>query len=559
MTRLFMSLLLVLCVLSSKGEIVPFNMAQELAYNVMAQGGQTRAAKNLVLITDGETNLTRALGADPTYYLFGSEDGNGFVLIAGDTRCKSVLGYSFNSSYSLQNMPANLKWYLDGIKQIVTELRDSNKPNLSTRSWSGQQSLKEELYYETAQWNQDNEYAADCPLGKFTGSVPTAMAIIMRYHNWPDIGIGNSTAYTTNTSKINVPSRSLLHVYRWKQMPLIPKEKGDFAEISKLMADIGIVLKADYGTTSTGSSTSYLPNVVYMNFQFKNGAQMLNRKNFDSYRWIQMLQAELQQGGPVLMEGNGHAFVLHGYNADKMFAVNWGWGGKMNGYFELYPDSDNDYFINNNRAFFGLRKVDSNILVEGLPKLYMYPIQDKIFKYVEADNKVYFMANTTQKTDFNTTVRLVVVDGSEKVVQVLNEKNYNFGTFVIYYYNMELKNQIKEIQPGYHLELQYKDDNLGLWMPIEYGEKDKWQIPLSNKKSIVETTSFSFDRTQRIITLSVSDKINVELLDTNGTMATMAKLVNDRQIVLDVSKVKCGSYTLRLSNEYETKDVNVIL
>lgn len=560
MTRVFLCLLLAMCVLSSKAEVVPFNTAQELAYNVMAQCSQTRVAKKLVLVTDGETKTSRAAGNNPTYYLFGSEDGKGFVLVSGDTQCKPVLGYSYNSPFGLQNLPANLKWYLDGIKQVVNDIRSQDSSVTKfTRAWNGQQNLKEELYYETAQWNQDNAYAADCPLGKYAGSVPTAMAIIMRYHNWPDIGLGTAPAYTTATTNIRVESRSLLHAYRWAKMPLVPKDAADFTEISKLLADIGTILKADYGTNSTATSTAYLPQTVYMNFQFKNGSQMMNQKDFERYRWIQMLQTELQQAGPVLMEGGGHAFVIHGYNSDKMFAVNWGWGGKMNGYFELSPESTSDYFKEKTRAFIGLRKVDSKVAVEGLPKLYMSPIMDKVFKYVEADNMVYFMAKTSQNSDYTTNIRLVVADSGEKVVQVLNEKSFKFSTWVIYYNKIELKESINDIQPGYHLQLQYKDSELGIWMPIEHGDKNQWQIPLSNERPILETTSFRFDRSKRVIILSVANKVNAELLDANGLMATNAKMVNDREIKLDVSKVKCGSYVLRLSNEYESKDIIVIL
>lgn len=559
MIRFLWCLLLSMYVLSSKAEVVPFNTAQEIAYSVMAQCSQTRVAKKLVLVTDGETKTSRAAGNNPTYYLFGSEDGKGFVLVSGDTQCKPVLGYSFNSPFSMQNLPSNFKWYLEGIKQIVYEKRSRNASGVTatTRTWNGQQELKEELYYETAQWSQDKAYAADCPLGKYAGSIPTALGIIMRYHNWPDIGIGTAPSYTTSTSKLHVEARSLLHAYNWGKMPLFPKETEDYSEISKLLADIGTILKADYGTNSTSTSSAYLPQVVYMNFQYKNGSQMMNQKDFERYRWIQMLQTELQQIGPVLMEGGGHAFVIHGYNNDKMFAVNWGWGGIMNGYFELSPESESDYFKDNTRALFGLRPVDSKISMNGLPQLYMSPLYDKIFKYDSTENKVYFMAKTSNNTDYSALVRLVVVDDGGRVVQVLNEKNIKFSTWVIYYNSIELNEPIKEVAPGYNLQLHYKDEKSGLWMPIEHSEKNQWQIPLSNEKSILATTSFYFDRLQRNITLNVDKKINVEFLDANGLIVVKAKIINDHEINVDLSNVKCGSYILRLSNEFETKDIVV--
>lgn len=50
---------------------------------------------------------------EPVYfYVFGTENNEGFVIVAGDDRITPVLGYSGTTGFSSDNMPDNLKWWL---------------------------------------------------------------------------------------------------------------------------------------------------------------------------------------------------------------------------------------------------------------------------------------------------------------------------------------------------------------------------------------------------------------------------------------------------------------
>ncbi|WP_329905580.1 C10 family peptidase [Porphyromonas pogonae] len=52
-----------------------------------------------------------------------------------------------------------------------------------------------------------------------------------------------------------------------------------------------------------------------------------------------MVKSELDAGRPVQYAGmgreGGHSFVCYGYKTDGYFHFNWGWGGKLYGYFKL--------------------------------------------------------------------------------------------------------------------------------------------------------------------------------------------------------------------------------
>ena len=53
------------------------------------------------------------------FYVFGAENNEGFVIVAGDDRVTPVLGYSETNGFSVDNMPPNLKWWLgEYAKQI---------------------------------------------------------------------------------------------------------------------------------------------------------------------------------------------------------------------------------------------------------------------------------------------------------------------------------------------------------------------------------------------------------------------------------------------------------
>jgi hypothetical protein len=61
--------------------------------------------------------------------------------------------------------------------------------------------------------------------------------------------------------------------------------------------------------------------------------------DYDSATWIELIENELNYGRPVFYTGQdtgaigGHAWACDGYDANGLLHMNWGWGGKDNGYF----------------------------------------------------------------------------------------------------------------------------------------------------------------------------------------------------------------------------------
>ena len=68
-----------------------------------------------------------AKSADPEYYIFNNPQG-GWVIIAADDRVNPVIAYSTQGSFSATSMPENLKWWMDGVAQVVNDVRVKDLP-----------------------------------------------------------------------------------------------------------------------------------------------------------------------------------------------------------------------------------------------------------------------------------------------------------------------------------------------------------------------------------------------------------------------------------------------
>ena len=63
------------------------------------------------------------------FYVFVTEDNSSFVIVSADDRVLPVLGYSQENGFSTENMPDNLKWWLDEYaKQIAYAIENNLEP-----------------------------------------------------------------------------------------------------------------------------------------------------------------------------------------------------------------------------------------------------------------------------------------------------------------------------------------------------------------------------------------------------------------------------------------------
>ena len=178
-----------------------------------------------------------------------------------------------------------------------------------------------------------------------TGCVATAAAIIMKYHQWPDIGEGNHSYKDGFTNR----KADFETSYQWDKMLNDYNDSYTTEEasaVATLMWHCGVLAEMAYGAYSSGAVTSTLMNNLVEHMKYNKGMQELYREWYDMATWNNILRDELNNHRPILYGGvtpsnAGHQFVVDGYEGDY-YHVNWGWGGLANAYFlltDLKPDT----------------------------------------------------------------------------------------------------------------------------------------------------------------------------------------------------------------------------
>lgn len=264
------------------------------------------------------------------YYVFNGEGNQGFVIISGDDRAKKILGYSDAGNFDFDNLPPQLAAMLDQYAEQIASLPESAAADPSWSAPPRDASTEEGKLLETANWGQGYPYNAQCPVIDGvqcpTGCVATAMAIVMKYHNWPE-------------------------TYDWDKMPMEQPE-NPIESLSKLMTDAGKAVLMNYGISESGANMNWVGHRLQQTFKYSPDCQYITSVNFSNEEWVNMLKGNLNNNEPVIYTGTsgtvGHAFIIDGYQDDN-YHINWGWNGACNGYFSLdalTPDESQNYSSN---------------------------------------------------------------------------------------------------------------------------------------------------------------------------------------------------------------------
>jgi len=282
------------------------------------------------------------------YYVFNVNEnaGDGFVIVAGDDAVRPVLGYSNHGNYDENHLPPNFAYWMDYLQKQIEYAKEQNLPQSDAIKAEWEAYSTGNISYSTSSagplvkttWSQGAPYWNLCPPSDgqqtVTGCVATAMAQIMKYHNWPTKGSGQSVAYQTKTLKINIPSVDFANTsYDWNNMlPSYSSGATDLQEkaVATLMYHCGVSVQMDYDLGGSNANSYAVPSALTTYFGYDKSVQLRKREFFDDASWEAMLKKQIDAGLPVYYSGNGgsggHSFVCDGYNGG-MFHFNWGWGG----------------------------------------------------------------------------------------------------------------------------------------------------------------------------------------------------------------------------------------
>ena len=325
--------------------------------------------------TPASPNIKLAYQA-PKLYVFNDAESKGFVIVSGNEQANPILGWSDNGPFDYENAPCGLKALLElysltpdpspkgeGRDYLQTQNIDTKHTTpLSRGEGVGERHPLTPRKTEavvgpllTTQWNQREPYNHQCPTNAsgtpyVTGCVQTSIAQIMKYYQWPIQGRGKHT----NQARLSQTRDLSQSVYDWDNMLDVYVE-GEYNDtqanaVAQLMADIGCVMNASYGTfngTQTTTLTDDMVPILGKYFCYREEKITVETSYEGPNTPVQPLVQHLDAGHPViievqLLEGQWHNVVCDGYkveNGTYYYHVNFGWGGESDGWYLNDPET----------------------------------------------------------------------------------------------------------------------------------------------------------------------------------------------------------------------------
>lgn len=294
--------------------------------------------------------------SSPAFHILNAEDGNGFVIVSGESALPEILAYSDTGVFNTCNMHPSLEGLLQSYTELVEEVRAGNVKVEDCFPAAAQNKTRSGLRKAKAvvaalckcNWGQGEPYNTLCPkIGSEpcpVGCVATAMAQIMYHFEWPKVGIG-SNRYASGISGVGVISSNFsAHQYDWASMFNTTSEnlasEEAAAAVAQISYDCGIATRMTYAIGGSGTNDDLAMAAMSANFGYK--ASTLHIEYRECYatqeEWNQRVKDELNANRPVLYggysaTGGGHEFIIDGYDTNDYFHVNWGWDGTSNGYY----------------------------------------------------------------------------------------------------------------------------------------------------------------------------------------------------------------------------------
>ena len=339
--RFYKTLLLLLCLAvttTAWAESINESQARAIAARFMATHAMSSAS--LKMAHKAPRMSAVASSDQAAYYVFNGSH-RGYVIVAGDDRAPAVLGYSDQGTFDTQDVPEALQYLLEGYAAQIDALTRGTQAAPQLRSAAPISPL-----VPTA-WSQNNPYnilLPYLPSGKhaYVGCVATALSQVMYYWKWPARPIRPLAAYTSESLGFEMPELPVID-FNWDAMQVTYQTTDTLSDAAQAAATLCLyaaqAVQMDFEKTSSGATTSSIPNFASTYFDYDASAHMENRASYTTQGWADLLYSELAAGRPVIYSGRkasgGHAFICDGYDGNGMFHINWGWNGNSNGYFLL--------------------------------------------------------------------------------------------------------------------------------------------------------------------------------------------------------------------------------
>lgn len=329
-----------------------------------AASSEKPVAVNRVMPESEVMSRARGEQAFCPYYVYNADNNRGFVIIAGDDRAPKVIGYSNTGSFSFTNIPPQLSAILQGYSERLENLSyTTTHPSWNAPARSDDDEAEGAgVLLTTANWGQGTPYntltpeidGSHCP----TGCVATAIAIVMKYHNWPDQGRSWDLIQDPYGEKSDACLVQHFSDYKFDYSDLPDSNLENLSpeqvnKLSTIMLAAGQAVRSIYGVEETSAYPQVLCHELHEKFAFSPECEFLLKSEYSDQEWMAIIKDQLDNNCPIIYSGygatGGHTFVCDGYDDQNHIHINWGWDGYDNGYFtvdELLYGGDQNMTIN---------------------------------------------------------------------------------------------------------------------------------------------------------------------------------------------------------------------
>jgi len=322
---------------------VSVETARNIAENVVAKFGDSDVRYEIATNSEqiGESSYFHVFNLNP----------DGFVIISSDDRIVPVLGYSFESDFDWDKVPPQLKFMMESWEeQIRLDFESASKSSgFPVKDWeewleNSENPRRSVSPLIPANWDQGwswNQYCPSDPAGPgdhvWAGCVAVSMAQVMKYWNYPDVGVGSHSYFHSDYGTLSADFGAT--EYNFSSMA----NNSPTTASKTLLYHCGVAVEMDYGPDGSGAyvGTSY-PNATLalrIYFSYDSNLEFVEKMDYDDAEWDAILRDELDASRPVVYRGasgeSGHAWNIDGYQGSDYFHCNWGWSGYYNGYYYL--------------------------------------------------------------------------------------------------------------------------------------------------------------------------------------------------------------------------------
>lgn len=310
---------------AAHADTVSADEAKQLAADFLGSSRQERAASVETL----ELVYTKGSPTKPLYYVFNVNPGNGYIIMSADDCTAPVLAYSLESDYNPSAMPPAMQWLLRGyeneIKAAPSIQRPMTKESRRKLVHRKASAPSQRIYLPTPAWSQESPFNSKIPGNPLAGCVGTSMAMIMKYHNFPERGTGSYNNVSFDVA------------YDWADMRMDNYRSGytqaEADAVGTLVYHAAASIGTQFGYSGSSAYEVKVPAALVSYFGYDPGVSYKKRSETRTQAEFDLIvENEIKAGRPVLYCGQdvtmGHAFVVDGYDPmSQMIHVNWGWGG----------------------------------------------------------------------------------------------------------------------------------------------------------------------------------------------------------------------------------------